>query len=98
MIDLPRSEGKTTVAVFIDRLTKIMHFFPCTKEITATECAHLFVNQVFRLHGMLEVIILDRDLQFVSKFWEEMLSLLKTDIRFSTTFHPEIDGQSDVTI
>ena len=90
--DLPESDGKTAIAVFVDRLTKMVHFFPCTKEITAAEYAHLFVNQVFRLHGMPEVIISDRDPRFVSKFWEEMFSLLGTDLRFSTAFHPETDG------
>ena len=96
--DLPESEGNTAVAVFVDRLTKMVHFFPCTKEITAAEYAHLFVNQVFRLHGMPEVIISDRDPRFMSKFWEEMFSLLGTDLQFSTAFHPETDGQSEVTI
>ena len=42
--NLPESEGKTTVAVFVDRLTKMMHFFPYTKEITVTEHSRLFVN------------------------------------------------------
>ena len=96
--DLPESDGKTAVAVFVDRLTKMVHFFPCTKEITAAQYARLFVNQVFRLHGMPEVIISDRDPRFVSKFWEELFSLLGTDLRFSTAFHPETDGQSEVTI
>ena len=72
VIDLLESDGKTAVAVFVDRLTKMVHFFPCTKEITAAEYARLFVNQVCRLHGMPEVIISDRDPRFVSKLWEEM--------------------------
>ena len=42
--DLPKRDGKTAVAVFVDRLTKMLHFFPCTKEITATKYARLFVN------------------------------------------------------
>ena len=96
--DLLELEGKTAIAVFVDRLTKMMQFFPCTKEITATEYARLFINQVFRLHGMPEVIILDRDPRFMSKFWEEMFALLRTDLWFSTTFHPEIDGQFEVII
>ena len=96
--DLLELEGKTAVAVFVDRLTKMVHFFPCTKEITAVEYACLFVNQVFRLHGMPKVIISDQDLRFASKFWEEMFSLLRTDLRFSTAFHPETEGQSEVTI
>ena len=98
MTDLPESDGKTAIAVFVDRLTKMVHFFPCTKEITAAEYARLFVNQVFRLHGMPDVIISDRDPRFVSKFWEEMFSLLGTDLRFSTAFHPKTDGQFEVTI
>ena len=61
VIDLPESEGKTAVAIFVDHLTKMVHFFPCTKEITATKYTHLFVNQVFRLHGMPELIISDRN-------------------------------------
>ena len=82
----------------MDRLTKMVHLFSCTKEITTAEYAHLFANQVFKLHGMPEVIISDRDPRFVSNFWEEMFSLLGTDLRFSTAFHPEINGQSEVTI
>ena len=96
--NLLESEGKTAVVVFVDLLTKMVDSFPCTKNITAIEYARLFVNQMFRLHGMPEVIISDRDPRFVSKFWKEMLSLLGTDLRFSIFFHIEIDGQSKVTI
>ena len=92
MADLLESEGKTAVAVFVDSLTKMVHFFPCTKEVTATEYTRLFISQVFRLHGMPEVIISDHDPRFVSKLWEEMFSLLKTDLRFITDFDPEMDG------
>ena len=98
VIDSPKSEGKTAVVVFVDHLTKMVHFFPCTKEITAAKYPRLFVNQVFRLHGMPKVIISDHDPRFVSKFWEERFSLLGTDLRFSDAFHLETDGQSEVTI
>ena len=77
----------------------MVHLFPCTiKEITVVDHTRLFVNQVFRLHGMPEVMILDHDLRFMSKFWEEMFSLLGTVVRFNIVFHPKIDGQSEVTI
>ena len=96
--DLPELDGKTAIAIFVDRLTKMTHMVPCTKEIIASQYAQLFVDNGFRLHGMPQMIISDRDLRFVSKFWDELFSLLGTDLRFSTAFHPQTDGQSEVTI
>ena len=59
--DLPVSNGFTAVAVFVDRMSKMVHFAPCTKEVTAPDYAKLFVDHVFRLHGLPEVIVSDRD-------------------------------------
>ena len=71
---------------------------PCTKEVTATQYARLFVDNVFRLHGMAELIISDRDPRFISKFSTELFSIFGTGLWFSTAFHPQTDGQSEVTI
>ena len=90
--DLPESHGHTAIAVFVDRLSKMVHFAPCRKEVTAEEYARLFVDTVFRHHGMPEVIISDRDPRFTSKFWTQLFKLLGTDLRFSTAFHPQTDG------
>ena len=98
VIDLPESEGKTTIAVFVDCLTKIMQMVPCTKEVTATQYARLFIDNIFWLHGTPEVIISDWDPRFVSKSWEELFYIIGTYLRFSTAFHPQTDGQSEVTI
>ena len=78
--NLPESDGKTAIAIFVDRLTKMTHMVPCTKEVTASQYARLFVDNVFRLHGMPQVLISDRDPRFVSKFWDELFSLLGTDL------------------
>ena len=96
--DLPESEGKTTIAIFVDRSMKMTHIVPCTKEVTATQCARLFVCNVFRLHGMPEVIISDWDPRFVSKIRTEVFFILGTGLKFSIAFHPQTDGQSEVTI
>ena len=57
--------------------------------------AQIFIENVFWLHGLPEVIISDRDPCLTGKFWCAMLDLLGTDLRFSTMFHPQTDGQSE---
>ena len=78
--DLPESDGKTAIAVFVDRLTKMTHMVPCTKEVTRPSMPGCSWTMHFWLHGMPQVIISDRDPRFVSKFWEELFSLLGTDL------------------
>ena len=96
--DLPPFAGYTAIAIFVDRLTKMVHFAPCTKETSADQYAQLFVDNVFRLHGTPEVIISDWDLRFTSRFWTQFFQIHGTDLRLSTAFHPQTDGQSEVTI
>ena len=67
--DLPPSVGYTTIAIFVDRLIKMVHLAPCAKDISADQYAQLFVNNVFRQHGTPKVIIFDRDPRFTSGFW-----------------------------
>ena len=59
------------------------------------EYAQIFVDNVFRQHGLPEVIISDRDPRFTGKFWCALFDLLGMDLRFSTAFHPQTDGQSE---
>ena len=96
--DLPESDDYTAVAVFVDRLTKFVHFAPCKKTVTAREYAQLFLKHVFRHHGLPKVIISDRDPRFTSAFWQSLFKSLGTELRLSSAYHPQTDGQSEVTI
>ena len=78
--DLPESKGYTAIAVFVDRLTKMLHFAPCTKGITAPEYAQLMIDYVVRFHGIPEVIISDRDPRFMSNTWKKSFRILGTDL------------------
>ena len=86
----------TTITVFVDRLTKMAHFVSYRKDITAQQYARLFIDHVFKLHGLPEGIISNCDPRFLSKFWDEPFAHLGTDLWFSTAFHPQTDGQSEV--
>ena len=57
--------------------------------------AKLYVYEIVRLHGVPLSIVSDRDLRFTLRFWKELQSALGTCLNFSTTFHPQTDGQSE---
>lgn len=88
-------EARTGVLVIVDRFSKMVHLVPVKDTITAQETASVFIDTVFRLHGMPETIISDRDPRFVATFWKHLFDLLGTQLCMSTTAHPESDGQTE---
>jgi hypothetical protein len=86
--DLPIVRAKNSILVVVDRLTKMAHFTPCSKLITAEETAQLILGEIVQLHGLPEDIVSDKGPQFASKFWCRLFELLGVDIRLSSTFHP----------
>lgn len=95
---LPRtSRGHDGVLVFVDRLSKMAHFIPTKQTVTAPEVARLFLDNVYRLHGLPKSIVSDRDPRFTGNFWRTLFKLLKTKLNMTTAFHPQADGQTERT-
>ena len=88
-------QGHTGILVFVDRFSKMVHLMPVSVNVTAEESARLFVDTVFRLHGMPEDFVSDRDPKFTSAFWTETFRLLGTSLNMSTADHPQSDGQTE---
>ena len=84
--------------VIVDRLTKSAHFLPINVEDSLEKLAQLYVDELVRLHGVPVSIVSDRDPRFTSRFWPSLQAALGTRLHFSTTFHPQTDGQSERTI
>jgi transposase InsO family protein len=95
--DLPTIRTNNSILVVVDRLTKMAHFTPCSKLITAEETTQLILDEIVRLHGLPKEIVSDRGPQFASKFWHRLFEVLGVDIRLSSAFHLETDGQTERT-
>jgi hypothetical protein len=89
------ARGNDFLLIIVDRLTKRMILIPCTKEITGEGTAKLFLEHVFRHHGMARAIISDRDPRFTAAFWRQLHRQLGTKLKMSTANHPQTDGQSE---
>ncbi|KAM2390555.1 hypothetical protein ACFX1X_034280 [Malus domestica] len=84
--------------VIVDRLTKTAHFLPVQQTYSLEKLAKLFVDNIVRLHGVPVTIVSDRDPIFTSRFWKAFNATMGTQLLFSTTYHPQTDGQSEQTI
>ncbi|GMF29871.1 unnamed protein product [Phytophthora fragariaefolia] len=65
------------------------------KSVTAPQAAQLFVDNVFRHHGLPKAIVSDRDPRFVSHFWQHLVRLLGTMLDMSTADRSQTDGQTE---
>jgi len=94
---LPNSSGFDAILVIVDRFTKLAHFVPANTTDNARTLARHFLRNVFRLHGLPDHIISDRGPTFASAWWKEFCSILGPEVRLSTAFHPQTDGQTERT-
>ncbi|KAE9162108.1 hypothetical protein PF004_g30599 [Phytophthora fragariae] len=94
--DLPRTKRDVdSIWVVVDRLTKRCHFLPTTKTVTAEGVARLFIDNIWKLHGMPSNIVSDRDRKFVSKFWQYVFKSIGTKLCMTVAHRAQGDGQTE---
>ena len=96
IVKLPKTErGNDSICVFVDKLTKMVHFVACREELSAKDFAELYIDRIWCLHGLSKEFITDRDSRFTSAFWKGVTELIGTRHVMSSSFHPQTDGQTE---
>jgi transposase InsO family protein len=96
IVGLPRTpKGHDSIWVIVDRLTKVAHFIAVRTDYRVEKLADLYIEHILRLHGAPTSIVSDRGTQYMSKFWKSLHKAIGTRLDYSTTYHPQTDGQTE---
>lgn len=88
--------GNNEVIVWVDHLSKMVHIAPCKDTTNAEDTAYLFFDNVFKLHGLPSTFLSDRDSRWTGRFWNSLIKLIGVNHLYSTAFHPQTDGLTEV--
>ncbi|KAJ1307571.1 hypothetical protein OPQ81_001668 [Rhizoctonia solani] len=96
IVKLPKCQGYDSVLVVVDCFSEMVHFIPCKETATAEDVAQLFLQHIWKLHGTPRQTESDRGSTFNSKFLRALYKTLQIEPSFSTAYHPQSDGQTEI--
>ena len=82
--------------VVVNRISKVAHFESLPTSFTAISVANLFTNMFIKHHGFPLSIVSDIDSIFLTKFCQALFQLSGTTLKYSSAYHPQTDGQTEV--
>lgn len=89
---LPKSIGFEVIWVVVDRFSRYAHFVALQHPISAKSLTVSFFEHIYKLHGLPNSIVSDRDSLFLSEFWQVLFKIAGTRLCMSTTYHPQSVG------
>ena len=81
--------------VVYNRLLKITHFVATIERTSVEGLARLFWDNVWKLHRLLESVVLDKGPQFAAELTKELNRMLGIKTKLSTVFHPQTNRQTE---
>ena len=95
IMKLPIVVRKDAILVVCNRLSKMMHFVATMEGTSVEGLARLFRDNVWKLYRLPESVVSDRGPQFVAELTKELNQMLGIEMRLSTVFYSQIDGQTE---
>jgi hypothetical protein len=95
IVELPESQGHDTIMVVVDSVRKQAHFIETHTTVTALGAAQLYLQHVWKIHGLLQTMISNCGPQFVTQFTQKLYHLLGIKLAASTAYHPQTDKQTE---
>jgi hypothetical protein len=104
---LPISHGYNYILVVVDLFTKYSHFLALnlfTKyshflalkyPFSALSIAKIFMQHIYKLHGLPFALVSDRDRILTNQLWKELFRLAGVDLRLCSAYHLQFDGQTE---
>ena len=89
-------KGYESIFFVVDRFSNMAHFIPCKKTLDVLHVADIFFKEIVRLHGLPKSNIYDKYSKFYSYFWRTLQKTMGVELRFSSTFNPQIHRQVEV--
>src|SRR5258707_2423714 len=93
--ELLDSKGYNAVLMVVDCLSKQIHAIPTVTSLDSAGVAWLFLEHIWRHHGLPEEVISNHGPAFMSNFSRELAALLGVKLTPSTSYHPQTDGQTE---
>ena len=93
----PKSlHGNNGIWTIVDRFSTQAYFIRVKKTIKPHHMANLFIAQISKYHGLPKSIVSNRDPRMTSLFWRGLFEKLGPKLNFSSSYHPQMDGQNEI--
>ena len=95
IVELPESNGKDTIMVVVDSVTKRSHFVSTATTLSTAGTAQLYLCHIWKHHRLPKKVVSDRGPQFIAEFMQELYWLLGVKLAATTAYHPQGDRQTE---
>ncbi|XP_058774822.1 uncharacterized protein LOC131649094 [Vicia villosa] len=98
-LGLPKTaKGSDLIWVIVDRLTKSSYFLSMRINYLLDKLVELYINEIVKLHGIPWSIVYDKALRLTSKFWKILQKAQGSELKLSSSYHPQMDDHTERTI